>query len=521
MRLHKFSVAVLGSLLLVVALRVAAQDGASPEVRVKQKEKVAGQRSSAKPRKRDPEMQAIIDAAALVPPEFAADVLLRLVESDRIAERLLKIELAARAFYLAESAQQPVKKRSAQPGGAVDTRPGYRSMAFRLNLDRLSLQSRAVNDMLPLDRAKARALVEQIRFPSLIPLGCEETLVYDSSLFYQMLGNVVRQGFTREEKLQERELQVLQPYITQLQSHAQVLPVAQLLRTVDLSNAQLRELVNMFAGSLQRLHGDKRSFASVVRYFELDSLARLVTELDSKGISTAAIIPAVGEYLVSNLRDVPCSEVLGEPAGANSVSEAARYFVDRFNAGLGAGLEGSKIAPVREGELQGAPDSSRPRAHAYWQSRKSQEFSDRIRTLRFGTGETPLSLAERKAFAWSAQLSDFLKEFESWKPDDEPADDFFHEKSILYTGLIELAPSGPERSKVVRSYSEFLGQNYFQRESRIEWVWHVDDLFEQIASADDPSEVLEILLRSRDATLSLYARLERLTPRPTDGTAQQ
>ena len=77
--------------------------------------------------------------------------MLRLVESAKITNPLLKTKFLERAFYLAESAQQPIKLVGI-PGSLVDTRSGYLAMAFRLNLDKLSLQSKAVIDLLQLDR---------------------------------------------------------------------------------------------------------------------------------------------------------------------------------------------------------------------------------------------------------------------------------------------------------------------------------------------------------------------------------
>src|SRR6202043_2145136 len=102
--------------------------------------------SSSKDRKRNPQLESIVDLATGVPPEFAADSLLRLVESGKIADLALKLSLVEKPCYLSESAPQPVKL-ARRPGALVDTRFGYLAHAFLLNLDRLSLQSRAVVDI--------------------------------------------------------------------------------------------------------------------------------------------------------------------------------------------------------------------------------------------------------------------------------------------------------------------------------------------------------------------------------------
>jgi hypothetical protein len=57
--------------------------------------------------KPDAELVSLVGMAAGVPAEFAADVLIRLAQSNKITQRSLQIEPWTRAFYLAESAQQP------------------------------------------------------------------------------------------------------------------------------------------------------------------------------------------------------------------------------------------------------------------------------------------------------------------------------------------------------------------------------------------------------------------------------
>jgi len=515
MRLERFVAPIVVSVLLAAAI-VAAQETPSPGIHTKQKVKIAERRLSDKS-KLDPEVQALVDMAGSVPPEFAADVLLRLAESDKIDQQSAKLQLITSAFYLAESAQQPIKKRPGLPL-STDSRSGYLASSFQLNLDRLSLQSRAVEDALSLNQTKARILFEQIEI-HLVPLGCGEALAYDLSTFYQTLGKVISNGFTQKEKLEGRQIQLLERHVIGLRSHSQVGPVAQLLRTLDLSSGDLGAALSSFVGSLATLHGDKRSFTSAARYLDLDSLPWLVTQLDAKGVPAAATLPNLRQYLVSNFRDSPCTEILEDPAQAKSLSEAALYFVNRFNERLGPNIKKYALVPVGADEIQGALDSSQPSTHDYWYSRKSNELLEGIRGLKFGTGQDKLLSAEdRNTPRWEGQLSDFLKEFESWEPNDEPADDFFFEKAVIYKGLIELVPSEPKRSRIIQSYVDFLGESDFQVQNRIEWFWQLQILLGQIRirGLDSRAEVIQTFEKSRDPILSLYARLERSLPRPNN-----
>src|SRR5579864_4554568 len=143
--------------------------------------------------------QSIVELAHAAPPEFAADALLRVVESGKIPDRNTRRDLLEQAFRLASSARFPVRMRGV-PGSMLDTRSGNLSKAYDLQLDALSLESRAVRDMLPLDAAKARELFENIVRPSLATLTCDDALVYDVGEFYQTLAAVANATFTQKER---------------------------------------------------------------------------------------------------------------------------------------------------------------------------------------------------------------------------------------------------------------------------------------------------------------------------------
>jgi hypothetical protein len=176
----------------------------------------------------------MLDAASGVAPEFGADVLIRIAESGKVVDRTLRLNLLERAFYFASAVDTPV-----QPATSVfvtDTRSGYLALSFSmLKLDKLSLQSRVVADILPISAKKARVLFDEIKLPILTPVSCAEPLTYDVSAFYKTASQIAQDGFSATEKQKELRLALLQPYVGVLQSHVQVRPAAQLLLNPDLS----------------------------------------------------------------------------------------------------------------------------------------------------------------------------------------------------------------------------------------------------------------------------------------------
>lgn len=455
--------------------------------------------------KRNVELNSIVDRAASIPSEFGADFLLRLVESAKITDPLLKAKLVEKAFNFAESAQHPIKLSGI--GSLVDTRSGYLDMAFQLNLDKLSLQFRAVGDLLQFDRVKGEKLFEEIRFPTMKPLACEELLIYDPGSYYRILASVLDRGSIRKEEGEKRVIAFLRPAIAEISSHTQVAPAAKVLTALNLSSTQLEDMTSFLMGSLQRLQSDERSFAVVVtKYDTLGAMSQLVSKLDREGVPSANLVQVLKQYVIKNLRDVRCPDIGQSEKG--SLPRAARDFNELF----GAALLSADLNPISADELQNYKLGSAPSFYPYWQSPKARELLEGIKKLRFGTGGTPLSEAERKTVGWNSQLSDFLAELELWKSTDEKEeDDFFHQKCVLYVGLIDLIPPGPGQSEVIRSYVTFLELNSVEGSNRIEWFLHVKDLLDRLSATKEDKgkrQVLDVFRDSRDPTLNLYARVE-------------
>src|SRR5262249_42213246 len=125
----------------------------------------------APPSKRPPELLALTDQARGLPPEFCADVLLGLVATGRVQESKWKRELIEEAFRAGAHAQLPYRRRG---GIHTDTRQSHE--AWENDLEALTLQSRAVNAMIPIDPLRARAMFDDIAFPELPNPDCKEAL---------------------------------------------------------------------------------------------------------------------------------------------------------------------------------------------------------------------------------------------------------------------------------------------------------------------------------------------------------
>jgi hypothetical protein len=202
---------------------------------------------------------SIVELAQSAPPEFAADALLRVVESGKIADRNLRRDLAEQAFRLAGSARFPLRMRGV-PGSTVDTRSGYLGKAYDLKLDALSLENRAVHDLLAIDAAKARELFQDIPRPTLAPLTCDDALFYDVADFYQTLGVIANTTFTQKERDKEEHVSFLLDYLGQATSPVQLAPIARVIKTANVTPAQREILWNRFNGLLEGIQATSPSW---------------------------------------------------------------------------------------------------------------------------------------------------------------------------------------------------------------------------------------------------------------------
>lgn len=206
-------------------------------------------------------LHSLADLASAAPPEFTADALLRIVESGRVADRNASQALVEQAFQAAASAKFPVRMQAIR-GAVTDTESASLNEAYKLGLDIVSLQSRAVRDILPLDPAKARDLFGQIATPALAPLTCDDALFYEPDEYYRALSAVLNGAFSPKEKAKDEHLNLLIDVLGQATSPLQLAPLASVIESAGLTAAQRQLLWARFNGLMAAMQPDGRSLGA-------------------------------------------------------------------------------------------------------------------------------------------------------------------------------------------------------------------------------------------------------------------
>jgi hypothetical protein len=411
----------------------------------------------AEPVKLPQPFQSISDLAAAAPPEFTADALLRIVESGQLADRNARHELIEHAFQLAASAKFPVRMVGVT-GTTTDTASGSLNQAYGLKLDVLSLQSRAVRDMLPLDPSKARELFGQIVKPTLAPLTCDDALVYEPSDLDQALSAVVNGSFTPKERAKDEHFNLLIDHLGQVTSATQLVPLATALESAGVTALQRQILWARFNGLLESMQPDDRSFGA--------SLAAL------SALSTPGTQASLEKYRQKNHG---CATDAAPSSGA-----------------------------------QPAKKSSTPKLDRYWQSANSQQLLQAGQKLRYLNGH-PLSDADRATPEWQQQLADYLNLIASWTQDQAESDAvFYHEKCLVYTALLDLVAPGPQSDKILADYVDFVSNSSLYQQSPAEWFVEPHTILDR--SQNIPAQHTKVLAAFQDSgnpVLALEVALEK------------
>jgi hypothetical protein len=412
--------------------------------------------------------QSLAELARGAPPEIAASALLRIIEQVReqgsLADRDGRRDLIEEAFRSAAAAKFPVRMQGL-PGTNGDTASGSLSRAYALKLDVLSLESRAVRDMLVLDPAIARNLFGEIARPAITPLTCDDALVYDLSDFYQALSAVVGSTFTQKERAKDEHLNFLTDYLGVAASPLEIAPLAQVIQTVGVTAQQRQGLWARLSGLLENVQTDDRSFSAALPALNSLSIPELQTSLE--------------KY--------------------RSKSH---------------GCEGDSISAAPSPSKNAAPvtqNAGTPKFDSYWQSPASQQLLQAGKKLRFDRNNMPLSEADRSTPEWQQQVADYLNRVAGWTADQEKSEaDYYHEKCMVLTALIELVPPGPLTDKLLADYVDFIGNSNLYRQNPAEWFLEPWALLDRMQTNKTIlTKILDAYQMSENPVLSLEIALDK------------
>lgn len=446
-------------------------------------------------------LENLIARTRTASPEVAGDVFLTLISGNTIASKNKKIALLEEVFQFAKQSREPVRRKNW--GKLVDTRNGFKQMAYKMGLDQLSLKSRVTQSMVSLDRIRARNLFAEIKLPALEVLTCEDALGYDLSAYYDAMWVIANQGFSAEEKKAGLHFQFILEHIAKVTTLAQLSPILKIIAEDKLQPDELNTLVSSVVRMLNRVSRDPRSFAfavereSVIRHFN-----RLLARLKENSLPVSESESAIKSFLTKGFTEPVCSDVSWLKNGKAVMPEAV------------AALNKVLAVPLTEDDIQPVEIKGRAKDVTYWQAADTKQLLTNIKALRFGNGSVELTIEQRQSEEWQQNLAGFLDLLHTWEsPKESAEDDYFQQKSLIYEALLDVCPEKiPLHNKILYAYAKYLKETNRHHKGSIGWLWHAKNYLRIVSRKNNTEYSLHwnTWRESGDDMLWLYGELSSL-----------
>jgi hypothetical protein len=418
-------------------------------------------------------------------PEFAADIILQLADSRFVTNKSQKAELIDEAFKMAGTAQNAFPR---QGGHWTDSQLGMVHAAGRLSMDGLSLRTRSIEAMLPVNPTHAREMFLEIHLPSGTRLSCKDSLVPIFDQYFRTLLKVFQKSFSADERRDGADLDFISQRFRAIDSPLQIAPALKV--ALELKSP---DLIGILAGVVKNLSPAPRSVTAL----PLSDLS-VIPALGSAGVG---FLEAYREFLVSAYGKSRCSVALEMFQGGDPLTPPIRSF-----NGLVAQLEG--LNPITKEEVQNYDIEESYKEKPFWDSSRSRELLRSLQWLTHGNRDLPgdqrfWTPQERTSLEWTSKAIETLKQVDGWKADDESSSvDYFYMKSHVYETLAKLAPLGAVRDRAINHLLVHLASSYADVEDHVAWFLPAHNLLNA-----DAAFYAHEMSRSANPVLSAYGDL--------------
>jgi hypothetical protein len=273
-----------------------------------------------------------------------------------------------------------------------------------------------------------------------------------------------------------------------------------MLVEATLSGDEMSLLISTLVGALGRISTDARGFAFVMAR---EPLGQTVWNLSGKAkyqqVPSVDLNRAIRAFVVKQMSGEVCQDAPWLDGRQVKVTGKVGDLNDVFSR------------PIVADDVRPLSFGAAAKDRQFWILPREKQLLMAAKDLRFGSGEEPLTLAQRQTDEWRKKLNDYLDLIEKWEPESEvSAEDYFQEKCDLYGALVDLCPDGALREVVLRAYAGYLREQNREYKGRIEWILPVKHYLFMTRSMSETAarKSLDPWLSSSDAALRAYAELE-------------
>lgn len=436
----------------------------------------------------------LLSQARTSAPEFYTDALIRIVESKKIKDTKINIQLLEEAFEEANHVQFKLKKTIFKSIN-TDTRTALLDGAYETNLDKISLQCRIISILLDIDKNAAKKLFSKISFANDIkePLSCQDSAVYDVTIYYKTAQKIAVQCFTPKQIENRYRLNFVQDLIKNIVSASELNHAAILIKEFNWKPLELEILLSSYIDKLAHLDNDYRTFiASEYRFRNIQSIHELASFCEKKQVSSKYLVQDYRLYILRHLSRVVCTTSYTKQELSNIISRAN----NRLFSNEPIALEELKLQEelFREEQVFFSSDKSKSvftDAHKFLLAREKAIFD-----------------ADYDKTKIEEMYSKLLENIRSWKATDEPTEeDYLHQKSLIYKELINIHQIEEQKEELLFEYLLFLRDFNLEKINRVEWFIHLKFVLEMIKVPENRAKIIKLLDRSQISVADLYKSL--------------
>jgi hypothetical protein len=380
---------------------------------------------------------------------------------------------------------------------STESRVAFIGNSYSLQMDKLSLESRAVLQMTSLNASEAIQLFQNFPPPSPPAADCSMAFVADVSIYYTALAKVLDLFRTRKaRKDAELAYSLLESSITATTSPTQLLPLGKAIAAANIDSERLSSFLNLLSAQITNFPVDDRSLNSRNYWDGIIVFSDLAWK---HKISRAGLVGAFRDYLDRSVRGPHCEDNLKDPAALATLCKS----LNKDLATLAPA-----VAPISVPDSVSAIDA-RPDTGEYWQSPKGKLLLIDAKHLNFDDQWKPFSDTDRQRPEWRDRVQHMLDDMEHWYENDEQdSADYYHERCILLSRLLSELPPGPVYDRVLMLWINTLEGSSLQWESPAEWYYGVKEFLEPGKKGSIPLARISVLKQSSNPNLHAIGVLE-------------
>jgi hypothetical protein len=434
------------------------------------------------------QLHEVVDASSVLQPPLAADAMIRIAAKVTAQCPALAKDLLQRAFDQAEAVEPPTAFKIGTgmgrmnivigsgtdafrgTGYSTDSRFAFTEKTYALAMDSLSLRSRAVLRMVPVDGNKAIQLFQQIAPPRPPVATCSSGFAPDVEIYYEALEKIFALWKARKPRSDteaQAPFQELEEVTSATTSPVQLAPLVKVFEGANLPPGELSPLLNALAAAVGNFPVDDNSFCYREKYPAVKAKDQLVRLARAKQISPAAFLRSFYDFLDRSLNGSHCDG--NEPKDVRELGILYRSFTH---------LPGT---PEQQPETLNLPDSlppvePSPDAGEYWQSLKDKQLLLDAKHVNFDDNWRPYTDADRKTPEWQDRVRHLLDDMDNWNASDEPdASTYYHEREILIYRVLADIPPGTLYDRVISAWVKTFAESSLQWDNPAEWYIGVSD----------------------------------------------